>query len=238
MVVKVLQLPDYQGRIVRPFAPELEHIYGRPLGRFDKKNGDLYIVNAYLGLKVVGSTGGLATEVVKEAEENIRRNSEGQFWVALHAKSSPSGKWVCSKWWTGKALLKIGFNFKQLHSSFAGASYTWRGIKAGDAIRYGFKCRIGDGTTSLWYEDQSKDGFICHVVPLCFIFGLDMNICLLDLMIDAGGFGNGDNRVFEEEVLNILHVLTLRQIHFLNKDIILFLFDKGDRDSTLPRLRP
>jgi len=54
---------------VRPFAPELEHICGRPLGlRFDKKSGDLYIADAYLGLKVVGSTGGLATEVVTEVE--------------------------------------------------------------------------------------------------------------------------------------------------------------------------
>lgn len=54
---------------VRPFAPELEHICGRPLGlKFDKKTGDLYIADAYLGLKVVGPTGGLATQVVTEAE--------------------------------------------------------------------------------------------------------------------------------------------------------------------------
>ncbi|KAG2405557.1 Protein STRICTOSIDINE SYNTHASE-LIKE 10 [Vigna angularis] len=217
---------------VRPFAPELEHVCGRPLGlKFDKKTGDLYIADAYLGLKVVGSAGGLATEVVTEVEgqplqftndmdisededviyftdsstifrrrqfmlvllsgdrsgrlmkydkstkevkvllrdiafangvalskdgsfvlvaetttckilklwlrgpkagevdtfaelpgfpDNIRRNSEGHFWVALHAKGSPFAKWVSSNPWAGKLMLKIGFNFKQLHSSVAG----------------------------------------------------------------------------------------------------------------------
>ncbi|CAI8613878.1 unnamed protein product [Vicia faba] len=215
---------------VRPFAPELEHVCGRPLGlKFDKKNGDLYIADSYLGLKVVGPAGGLATKVATEAEgqpfrftndmdisededviyftdssttyqrrqfmvilltgdktgrlmkydkstkevkvllrdlafpngvalskdgsfllvaetsthrilrlwlhgpnagqvdtfavvpgfpDNIRRNSEGQFWVALHAKETPFGKWVSSNLWAGKALLKLG-NFKQLHASVA-----------------------------------------------------------------------------------------------------------------------
>ena len=56
---------------MRPFAPELEHICGRPLGlRFDKKNGDLYIADAYLGLNVVGPTGGLATQLAIEAEDH------------------------------------------------------------------------------------------------------------------------------------------------------------------------
>jgi len=54
---------------VHPFAPELEHVCGRPLGlKFDKKTGDLYIADAYLGLKVVGPVGGLATQVATEAE--------------------------------------------------------------------------------------------------------------------------------------------------------------------------
>ncbi|CAO2822306.1 unnamed protein product [Amaranthus hypochondriacus] len=53
----------------RPFAPELEHICGRPLGlRFEQKSGDLYIADAYLGLHKVGSEGGLASLVVDEAE--------------------------------------------------------------------------------------------------------------------------------------------------------------------------
>ncbi|KAL6134034.1 hypothetical protein ACLB2K_066267 [Fragaria x ananassa] len=54
---------------VRPFAPELEHVCGRPLGlRFNNKTGDLYIADAYLGLQVVGPAGGLASQVVKEVE--------------------------------------------------------------------------------------------------------------------------------------------------------------------------
>lgn len=46
-----------------------EHICGRPLGlRFDKKTGELYIADAYLGLLMVGPEGGLATSLATEAE--------------------------------------------------------------------------------------------------------------------------------------------------------------------------
>ncbi|XP_010535734.1 PREDICTED: protein STRICTOSIDINE SYNTHASE-LIKE 3 [Tarenaya hassleriana] len=46
-----------------------EHICGRPLGlRFDKRTGDLYIADAYLGLLRVGPEGGLAMPLVTEAE--------------------------------------------------------------------------------------------------------------------------------------------------------------------------
>ncbi|KAJ0098603.1 hypothetical protein Patl1_20898 [Pistacia atlantica] len=59
---------------VRPFAPEMEHICGRPLGlRFDKKTGDLYIADAYFGFQVVGPAGGLATQLVTEAEGQLFR---------------------------------------------------------------------------------------------------------------------------------------------------------------------
>ncbi|KAL4385871.1 hypothetical protein GQ457_09G022740 [Hibiscus cannabinus] len=55
---------------VQPFAPEMEHICGRPLGlRFDKKTGDLYIADAYFGFHVVGPAGGLATQLVTEVED-------------------------------------------------------------------------------------------------------------------------------------------------------------------------
>ncbi|KAJ8532206.1 hypothetical protein K7X08_012129 [Anisodus acutangulus] len=54
----------------RPSAPEMEHVCGRPLGlRFDKKTGDLYIADAYLGLQVVGPNGGLATPLVQKFED-------------------------------------------------------------------------------------------------------------------------------------------------------------------------
>ncbi|KAL3626979.1 cohesin loading factor Ssl3 [Castilleja foliolosa] len=46
-----------------------EHICGRPLGlRFDKRSGDLYIADAYLGLMKVGPEGGLATPLATEAD--------------------------------------------------------------------------------------------------------------------------------------------------------------------------
>lgn len=46
-----------------------EHICGRPLGlRFDKRTGDLYIADAYLGLMKVGPEGGLAESLTTEAE--------------------------------------------------------------------------------------------------------------------------------------------------------------------------
>ncbi|KAL4296898.1 hypothetical protein GQ457_12G027000 [Hibiscus cannabinus] len=46
-----------------------EHICGRPLGlRFDKKTGDLYIADAYLGLFKVGPEGGLATSLLTEVD--------------------------------------------------------------------------------------------------------------------------------------------------------------------------
>ncbi|CAE5956889.1 unnamed protein product [Arabidopsis arenosa] len=46
-----------------------EDICGRPLGlRFDKKTGDLYIADAYLGIMKVGPEGGLATSVTNEAD--------------------------------------------------------------------------------------------------------------------------------------------------------------------------
>lgn len=46
-----------------------EHICGRPLGlRFDKKSGDLYIADAYMGLLKVGPEGGFAISIATEAQ--------------------------------------------------------------------------------------------------------------------------------------------------------------------------
>ncbi|XP_059668321.1 protein STRICTOSIDINE SYNTHASE-LIKE 10-like [Cornus florida] len=54
---------------ISPFSPEMEHVCSTPLGlRFDQRTGDLYIADAYLGLQVVGPTGGLATQPVTEVE--------------------------------------------------------------------------------------------------------------------------------------------------------------------------
>ncbi|KAE8660107.1 Protein STRICTOSIDINE SYNTHASE-LIKE 10 [Hibiscus syriacus] len=217
---------------VRPFAPETEHICGRPLGlRFDKKTGDLYIADAYFGFHVVGPVGGLATQLITEVEDqplyftndmdideiddviyftdssasfrrrqflpsilshdktgrllkcnksgkevkvllrdlafangvalsedrsfllvaetaacrilrlwlrgpnagnvdvfaelpgfpdNIRRNTKGEFWVALHSKRGLFAKLALSYGWFGRAWLKVPLGFKQLHSLFVG----------------------------------------------------------------------------------------------------------------------
>nr|QHD64718.1 strictosidine synthase-like 10-like protein [Oliveria decumbens] len=46
-----------------------EDVCGRPLGLCcNKKTGDLYIADAYMGLHVVGPNGGLATKLTSEAE--------------------------------------------------------------------------------------------------------------------------------------------------------------------------
>lgn len=217
---------------VRPFAPEMEHVCGRPLGlRFDKNSGDLYIADAYFGLQVVGPNGGVATPLVTEVEgqplrftndmdidevedviyftetstifqrrqfmasvismdktgrllkydrsskqvtvllkglgfangvamskdhsfvliaetsicrilrywlvgpqagtfdifaelpgfpDNIRRNPNGSFWVALHSKKGLFAKWALYNPWIGKTLLKLPLSFEQLHSLLVG----------------------------------------------------------------------------------------------------------------------
>ncbi|CAL2271829.1 unnamed protein product [Prunus armeniaca] len=229
---------------IRPFAPELEHVCGRPLGlKFDTKTGDLYIADAYLGLQVVGPAGGLASQVVREVEgqplrftndmdidehkdviyftdsstifhrrqfmssilngdrtgrlikynksnkevtvllrglafangvalskdhsfvlvaetttcrilrlwlhgpnagntdtfaelpgfpDNVRRNSKGEFWVALHAKRGFFAKWFVSNKLVGKSLLKLPLDFKQLHSLLVGGKAHATAIKLSD----------------------------------------------------------------------------------------------------------
>ncbi|XP_030452973.2 protein STRICTOSIDINE SYNTHASE-LIKE 10 [Syzygium oleosum] len=228
---------------IRPFAPELEHVCGRPLGlRFDKKTGDLYIADAYFGLMVVGPDGGLATLVANEAEgepfrftndmdidesedviyftdssttfhrrqfmnsclsgdksgrlmkydksskelkvllrgiafangvalseeglfllvaetatcrilrlwlkgpnagkfdvfaelpgypDNVRRNSRGEFWVGLHAKKGPIGRFLLSNPLIGNFALRLPISFQQLHSLFVGGKADAIAVKLG-----------------------------------------------------------------------------------------------------------
>ncbi|CAM8984420.1 unnamed protein product [Rhodiola kirilowii] len=256
---------------VRPFAPEMEHICGRPLGlRFDKKSGDLYIADAYLGLQVVGPDGGLATPLVSEVEgqtlrftndmdideeadviyfsdtstefqrrefmssilsgdatgrlmkydrtskkvtvllrglafangvalskdhsfllvaettscrvtrlwlkgpqagqsdiftelpgfpDNIRRNSNGEFWVALHAKKSKFSDWIVSNNWIGRTLLKLPLSFKQLHSLLVGGKAHATAVKLsqeGNVVEVLEDC---DGKTMRFVSEvEEKDG--------------------------------------------------------------------------------
>ncbi|KAK4404784.1 protein STRICTOSIDINE SYNTHASE-LIKE 10 [Sesamum angolense] len=52
--------------------------------------------------------------------DNIRRNSEGDFWVALHSKTGLLTKWATSYSWFGRSLLKLPLTFKQLHYLLVG----------------------------------------------------------------------------------------------------------------------
>ncbi|KAL2226027.1 protein STRICTOSIDINE SYNTHASE-LIKE 10 [Sesamum indicum] len=52
--------------------------------------------------------------------DNIRRNSEGEFWVALHSKTGVLTKWATSYSWFGRSLLKLPLTFKQLHYLLVG----------------------------------------------------------------------------------------------------------------------
>ncbi|XAR69598.1 Strictosidine synthase [Bertholletia excelsa] len=229
----------------RPFAPEMEHVCGRPLGlKFSQKTGVLYIADAYFGLQVVGPAGGLATQLVPEVEgqplqftndmdiddhedviyftdtstrfqrrqfmasvlsgdktgrlmkynkstkevvvlmqglafangvalskdqsfilvaetstgkilrfwlqgsnvgkfdifaqlpgfpDNIRRNSKGEFWVALHSKKGLLTQWIVSNPWVGKALLKLPLSFKHLHYLLVGGKPDATAVKLSES---------------------------------------------------------------------------------------------------------
>lgn len=255
----------------RPFAPELEHLCGRPLGlRFEKKTGNLYIADAYFGLQVVGPAGGLATQVVTEAEgqpllftndmdvdededviyftdtsrsfqrrqfmasilsgdktgrllkydksskgvtvllkglafangvalsndtsfvlvaetttcrilrlwlhgpnagnvdvfaelpgfpDNVRRNSRGEFWVALHAKKGLFASWILSNSWVGKTLLKLPLSFKQLHSLLIGGKAHAAAIKLSEEGKILEVLEDSEGNTIRFISEvEEKDG--------------------------------------------------------------------------------
>ena len=61
--------------------------------------------------------------------DNIRRNSKGEFWVALHAKTGLLIKWVIANSWSGKTLLKLPLSFKQLHHFLVGGQAHATAIK-------------------------------------------------------------------------------------------------------------
>ncbi|OAY40238.1 protein STRICTOSIDINE SYNTHASE-LIKE 10 [Manihot esculenta] len=255
----------------RPFAPELEHVCGRPLGlRFDKKTGDLYIADAYLGLQVVGPNGGVAKPVVSEVQghplrftndvdideeedviyftdtskifqrrqfisailnkdttgrllkydksssevkilleglafangvalskdrsfvlvaetttcqisrywlrgpnagkvevfvklpgfpDNIRRNSKGEFWVALHSKKGLIAKLALSSSWIGKGLLKLPISLKQLHSLLVGGKPHATAIKLTEDGKVLEVLEDCDGKTLKFISEvEEKDG--------------------------------------------------------------------------------
>lgn len=61
------------------------------------------------------------------------------------------------------------------------ASPAWRGIlKARDCLRDGFRFRLGNGNSSLWYEDSSGEGKLVTRVP--FVKIADTNVKLRNLI--------------------------------------------------------
>lgn len=52
--------------------------------------------------------------------DNIRRNSKGEFWVALHSKVGLLSKWAILNPWVGKTILKLPLSFKHLHYVLVG----------------------------------------------------------------------------------------------------------------------
>lgn len=60
--------------------------------------------------------------------DNVRINSRGEFWVALHAKASPLARLIISDSWLGKTLLGE-FNFQQLHNLLVGGQPQATAIK-------------------------------------------------------------------------------------------------------------
>lgn len=61
--------------------------------------------------------------------DNIRRNSNGEFWVALHAKRGILSKWLISYPWAGNTLLKLPLSFKRLHYLLVGGKAHATAIK-------------------------------------------------------------------------------------------------------------
>lgn len=91
--------------------------------------------------------------------DNIRRNSNGEFWVALHSKTTLVGKVVRLHSWVGKTLLKLPLTFKQLHSMLIGGKVHATAIKLsenGEVLQV-LEDREGK-TLRLISEIEEKDG--------------------------------------------------------------------------------
>lgn len=52
--------------------------------------------------------------------DNVRRNPEGEFWVALHSKNGLVAELSASYTWFGRMLLNLPLDFKQLHYLLVG----------------------------------------------------------------------------------------------------------------------
>ncbi|XP_047945443.1 protein STRICTOSIDINE SYNTHASE-LIKE 10 [Salvia hispanica] len=64
--------------------------------------------------------------------DNIRRNSDGEFWVALHSKNGLIAKLSAYYSWFGRGLWKLPLSFKQLHYLLVGGKPHATAIKLSD----------------------------------------------------------------------------------------------------------
>ncbi|XP_057442557.1 uncharacterized protein LOC130734228 [Lotus japonicus] len=81
------------------------------------------------------------------------------------------------------------------------ASPIWKGIiKARDQLHNGFKYRLGDGKTSMWYTDWTGQGKIVDRLP--FVHISDTNICLQDLIHNQNWNFNRIMTMLPEDVEN------------------------------------
>ncbi|XP_010269382.1 PREDICTED: protein STRICTOSIDINE SYNTHASE-LIKE 10-like [Nelumbo nucifera] len=91
--------------------------------------------------------------------DNIRRNSKGEFWVALHSKKGLLSGWAVSNCWVGKALLKLPLSFRKLHLVLIGWKVHATAIKLDEEGRVVEVLEDSQGRTlRLISEVEEKDG--------------------------------------------------------------------------------
>ena len=91
--------------------------------------------------------------------DNVRINSNGEFWVALHPKKGLFGKLILLNSWLGKTLLKLPLGFRQLHSLLVGGKPHATAIKLsekGEVLEVLEDCE--GKTLSFISEVEEKDG--------------------------------------------------------------------------------
>lgn len=64
--------------------------------------------------------------------DNVRRNSKGEFWVALHSKKSRVAHFAVSNAWAGNALLRLPLSPKSLHWILVGGKAHATAVKLGE----------------------------------------------------------------------------------------------------------
>lgn len=91
--------------------------------------------------------------------DNVRRNSNGEFWVALHSKTGIISKLALFHPWIGTTFLKLPISFQQLHSLMVGGKPHATAVKlneSGEVIEVLEDCE--GKTLKFVSEVEEKDG--------------------------------------------------------------------------------